>query len=162
MLWKFSLSRKNFPKFKNSLKFIIQYWLISFFDNCLAEIIWWLWMAWILYSHSFSANTNNNSNLIVPVETQANPDWEAGTKTVMETRECNTLIDSNYSSVHGQAQILEWVAISFSRAFSWPRDWILVSYTAVRFFTIWEAPNHHHKEDKNRWRFSEFWHMKLV
>ena len=29
------------------------------------------------------------------------------------------------SSVHGilQAIILEWVAISFSRGFSWPRDW---------------------------------------
>ena len=33
------------------------------------------------------------------------------------------------SSVHRilQARILEWVAISFSRRASWPRDWILVS-----------------------------------
>ena len=32
------------------------------------------------------------------------------------------------SSVHGifQARILEWVAISFSRGFSWPRDWTWV------------------------------------
>ena len=34
------------------------------------------------------------------------------------------------SSVHGifQARILEWVAISFSRGCSWPRDWTRVSY----------------------------------
>ena len=49
------------------------------------------------------------------------------------------------SSVHGifQARILEWVAISFSRGSSQPRDWIWVSCIAVRCFTIWatrEAP----------------------
>ena len=33
------------------------------------------------------------------------------------------------SSVHGifQVIILEWVAISYSRAFSWPRDWTCIS-----------------------------------
>ena len=38
------------------------------------------------------------------------------------------------SSVHGifQARILEWVAISFSRGSSWPRDWTRVSCTAGR------------------------------
>ena len=43
------------------------------------------------------------------------------------------------SSVHGilQARILEWVAISFSRESSWPRDPMQVSCTAGRFFTIW-------------------------
>ena len=43
------------------------------------------------------------------------------------------------SSVCGifQARILEWVAISFSRASSWPRDWICVSSIAGRFFTHW-------------------------
>ena len=41
------------------------------------------------------------------------------------------------SSVHGisQARILEWVAISFSREFSQPRDGTLVSCLADRFFT---------------------------
>ena len=44
-------------------------------------------------------------------------------------------------SVHGilQARILEWVAISSSRAFSWPRDRTQVSCIAGRFFTIWAA-----------------------
>ena len=41
------------------------------------------------------------------------------------------------SSIHGilQAQILEWVAIPFSRGSSWPRDWTWVSHIAGRFFT---------------------------
>ena len=49
------------------------------------------------------------------------------------------------SSVHGifQARILEWVAISFSRGSSWPRDWTRVSHIVGRHFTVWatrEAP----------------------
>ena len=43
------------------------------------------------------------------------------------------------SSVHGilQAKVLEWVAISFSRGSSEPRDQTRVSCIAHRFFTIW-------------------------
>ena len=43
------------------------------------------------------------------------------------------------SSVHGilQARVLEWVAISFSRGSSRPRDWTLVSCIAGRFFINW-------------------------
>ena len=43
------------------------------------------------------------------------------------------------SSVHGilQARILEWVAISYSRASSQLRDQTRVSCIAGRFFTIW-------------------------
>ena len=42
-------------------------------------------------------------------------------------------------SVHGifQARILEWVAISFSRGSSQPRDWTQVSLNASRRFTLW-------------------------
>ena len=36
-----------------------------------------------------------------------------------------------------QARILEWVAISFSRGFSWPRGRTWVSCLAGRFFIIW-------------------------
>ena len=51
------------------------------------------------------------------------------------------------SSVHGilQAKILEWVAISFSRGSSGPRNWIWVSCTTGRFFTIWAT-----REDQGR------------
>ena len=53
---------------------------------------------------------------------------------------CNPMDSSPpRSSVHGilQARTLEWSAISFSRGFSWPRDWTQVSCIAGRFFTIW-------------------------
>ena len=41
-------------------------------------------------------------------------------------------------SVHGifQARILEWVAISFSRKSSQPRDWTRVSLIVGRRFTV--------------------------
>ena len=43
------------------------------------------------------------------------------------------------SSVHGisQTRVLEWVAISFLRGSSWPRDRTWVSSIASRRFTIW-------------------------
>ena len=46
------------------------------------------------------------------------------------------------SSVHGifQARLLEWVAVSFSRGSSWPRDRTQVSLTAGRLFTFWALP----------------------
>ena len=69
---------------------------------------------------------------------------------VLVTQWCPTLYDpmdyiSPGSSVHGnlQARLLEWVAISFSRASSRPRAQTWVSFIAGRFFTVWairEAP----------------------
>ena len=51
------------------------------------------------------------------------------------------------SSVHGilQTRILDWVASTFSKGFSRPRDWTWASCFAGRFFAIWatrkqEAP----------------------
>ena len=43
------------------------------------------------------------------------------------------------SSVHGilQARILEWIAISFSRGFSWSRDRTHFSCIAGRCFNLW-------------------------
>ena len=63
------------------------------------------------------------------------------------------------SSVHGilQARILEWVAISFSRGSSLPRDGTRVSYIAGSFFTT-EPPEKPHKKIKQKiemgWRDS--------
>ena len=52
------------------------------------------------------------------------------------------------SSVHRifQARVLEWVAISFSRGSSQPRDQTRVSRTAGRRFTIWAT-----REAKSDW-----------
>ena len=60
------------------------------------------------------------------------------------TQSCPTLCDPmDYSlpgsSIRGilQARILEWVAISFSKRSSQPREWTQVSCIAGRCFTIW-------------------------
>ena len=47
------------------------------------------------------------------------------------------------SSVHGicQAIVLEWIAISFSRGSSRPRDWTRVFHIVDRCFTIWANIN---------------------
>ena len=52
-------------------------------------------------------------------------------------------------SVHGifQARVLEWVAISFSRGSSWPRDWTQVSCIAGRHFTLWAKCSRHKRFD---------------
>ena len=49
------------------------------------------------------------------------------------------------SSVHGilQEKILEWVATSFSRGSSRPRDWTRVSSISGRFFTVWGTREAH-------------------
>jgi len=55
--------------------------------------------------------------------------------TLCDPRDCNL----SGSSVHAifQARILEWVAISFSRGPSQPRDWTRVSHIAGRCFMVW-------------------------
>ena len=69
--------------------------------------------------------------------------WEAK-KWVLVTWSCPTLCDPldcspPGSSVHGilQARLLEWVATSFYRGSSQPRDQSQVFWIANRFFTFW-------------------------
>ena len=63
---------------------------------------------------------------------------------VLVAQSCPTLWDPMDcsppdSSVHWilQARIQEWLAISFSRGSSQPRDWTQVSHITGRFFTVW-------------------------
>ena len=73
--------------------------------------------------------------------------WEAQRENkvkVLVVQLCPTLWDPMDcsppgSSVHEilQARVLEWVAISYSRGSSQPRDQTQVSCIAGRFFTIW-------------------------
>ena len=55
------------------------------------------------------------------------------------TKSCQTLCSPPGSFVHGtsQARILEWVAISFSRASSQPKDWTCVSCIGRRIVYHW-------------------------
>ena len=60
------------------------------------------------------------------------------------------------SSVHGlfQARVLEWIAISFSRGSSRPRNWTQGSCVAGRHFTVWatrEAQGRQGKGSQNRY-----------
>ena len=61
-------------------------------------------------------------------------------KSLSHVQLCN-LMDCSLtgSSIYGifQARILEWVAISFSRRSSRPRDWTQVSCISGRLFTTW-------------------------
>ena len=91
---------------------------------------------------------------------------------VLVTQLCPTLCNpmdcsSPGSSVHGilQARILEWVAISFSRGSSRPRDWTQVSCIAGRFVTLWAPLPHFHTSPSKEWyTFSFFpailWNLK--
>ena len=71
------------------------------------------------------------------------------------------------SSVQGilQARILEWVAISFSRGSSRPRDWTWVSRIVGRRFTLWairEALNKH-SDNIYRWcTLFQIWNQSVV
>ena len=77
------------------------------------------------------------------------------------------------SSVHGilQAGIPEWIAISFCRVSSWPRDRTQVSCIVGRFFTNWatrEAPGiaREHipfsfKDKAGRWKKVLFWTWRI-
>ena len=60
------------------------------------------------------------------------------------------------SSIHGifQARILEWVAVSFSRGTSRPRDWTQVSITVARRFTIWAT------REVQGLNFLSWWHSR--
>ena len=60
-------------------------------------------------------------------------------KKVKIAQSCPILCDPRDYTVHRilQARILEWVAYSFSRGSSQPRDGTQVSHIAGRFFTNW-------------------------
>ena len=67
---------------------------------------------------------------------------------VKVTQLCPTLCDPIDFTVHGilQARILEWVAFSFSRRSSQPRDWNQISRIAGGFVTSWTT-----KEAQEYW-----------
>ena len=61
------------------------------------------------------------------------------------------------SSLHGilQARVLEWVAISFSRGSSQPRDWTWVSRIAGRRFNLWAT-------GEESWALNNWWFWTAV
>ena len=68
------------------------------------------------------------------------------------------------SSIHGilQARILEWVAISFSRGSSWPRDGTQVSRIAGRHFNLWATTQSYGLCGRGRgWEDLGEWHWNM-
>ena len=65
------------------------------------------------------------------------------------------------SSIHGifKTRILEWVAISFSRRSSWPRDWTWVSRIVGRHLTVW-ATRKVLNEVHTYIKFNDIWFLK--
>ena len=90
-----------------------------------------------LYGHSvFCFSTHQLMNIgLFPLF-----DYYSTVKSLSRVRLCDPMDCSLPGfSVHGifQARVLEWVAISFSRGSSWPRDRTQVSCIAGRRFTLW-------------------------
>ena len=86
------------------------------------------------------------AKMISPLTTSLpySPHWNRYATLCSVAQSCLSLCDpldcsSPGSSLHGifQARILEWVAISFSKWSSPPRDQTCVSCIAGGFFTIW-------------------------
>ena len=96
---------------------------------------------WVTASISTSSVTSWKSlefHILIPVFIATNLKWSEVAQL------CLTLCDPmdyslQSSSVHGifQARVLEWVAISFSRGSSWPRDRTQITRIAGRHFTVW-------------------------
>ena len=85
--------------------------------------------------------------------------WVCRSKVSEVAQSCPTLCNPmDYSlpgsSVHGifQAEILEWVAISFSRGSSQHRDWTRVSHIVGRHFIIWAKSGWQNKDFRKRCR----------
>ena len=107
-------------------------------------------MTWILHAfvkREFVCITQDPANLTYLSFGSSESHWKTVQLEWSESEVaqlCPTLcdpVDCNLpgSSIHGilQARILEWVAISFFRGSSWPRDWTRVSHLAGRRFNLW-------------------------
>ena len=92
------------------------------------------WQSWVPETEADSLGAQLIKNL------PAMQEWKSELVTKLYPTFCISMDCSlSGSSVHGilQARVLEWVAISFSKGLSQPRDRTWVSYTTGRFFTNW-------------------------
>ena len=128
----------TFQYFKSVLTPKISYYL---FAICFPYLFSWIWLnsfiitlyqMLLLITNKTSGKKNEVLKLIVVCMYCC---------CCVATKSCLLLLPPHCSppgsSVHGifQARILEWVAISFSRGSSRPRDWTRVSCIAGEFFT---------------------------
>ena len=111
------------------------------------------WMDGITTSMDIRVNSGSwwwtgRPGLLQPMESQkVGHDWATELHWKWKKVKCSVVSNSLHlldcslpgSSVYGifQARILDWVATSFSRRSSQPRDWTWVSHILSRHFTIW-------------------------
>ena len=104
--------------------------------------------------------------IVFPVVMYGCESWTIKESWSEVTQSCLTLCDPvdcslPGSSVHGifQAIVLEWIAISFSRGSTQPRDWTRVSRIVDRLFTVWAT----REARKERWVLKNccFWSVVL-
>ena len=93
----------------------------------------WTWLKWLSTHIRVHQETETRAGILVV---------KVGKSEVAQS--CLTLCNPMGcsipgSTIHGifQARVLEWVAISFSRWSSRPRDWTWISRIAGRCFTVW-------------------------
>ena len=101
------------------------------------------------------------SNLYCTLETNLMLKWSE------VSQSCPTLCDPidcslSGSSVHGifQARVLEWIAISFSRGSSRPRNRIRVSHIAGRCLTVWATREACLLYHNKKWLWCKRWNEK--
>ena len=87
---------------------------------------------------TLDTGSERQKSTIILLFMKLNKRWSEVTQsrpTLCDPMDCSPL----GSSIHGilQARILEWVAISFSRGSSRPRDWIQTFHIAGRCFNLW-------------------------
>ena len=104
------------------------------------------------FCNASSTPYNANNLAIEPIK------W---VKSSEVAQSCRTLCDPmdwslSGSSIHGilQARILEWVAVSFSRGYSWPRDRTQLSHIAGTHFNLWATREAH-------WTYSSLQFLKF-
>ena len=111
-----------------------------------------IWVCWAFLTDSTRLElTHSGVHWIVKADQDAEEKVKESESEVTQSWPtlCNT-VDCSLpcSFIHGilQARILEWVAISFSRGSSQPRDWTWVSHIGGRRFNLWPT-----REEKKRW-----------
>ena len=128
----------GFPRAINRVLVVFLYpWSLWVRPQLTTQLGWWWEPRWAPYCGHEASDTQ----ILTPaayccacVHAQLLPSWPAL---------CDPMDSSPPgSSVHGilQGRILEWIAVPFSRGFSWPMDGTCISYIsciAGGFFTHW-------------------------
>ena len=118
----------------------------------------------------------SNHSLILEIFSRKDGEKIRFTENMLHARHCTAAVESlscvplfaaPWTVAHGisQARILEWVAISFSRGSSWPRDQTCVSCTGRWILYHWatrEAHSEYLWGIKMIWSNNLIWHVQIL